>query len=587
LLGQQWLLQVHEDDRAAVRQFLASLTPNTPSGTIEHRVVLADGEIRWQQWTDTAWFDVEGRPLEYQSVGRDVTERKRAEGKLRESERRMRHLVESAGVLPYTWDIDAQRYIYIGPQIEQLFGLTVEQWTNPAIWMDTVHPDDRERVEAWMKDSGENLHDSSVEYRLLRPDGRTTWVREIIKIETDQNGRRVGYGTVVDVTDGKLRDGQLMQAQKMEAVGQLTSGIAHDFNNLLMIVIGNLDLLLPRLDANDSLARELAEDALNAGLDGAELTKQLLTFARKQPLQSVPIDLNALVARSVGLLRRALGEIIEIETMLAPDLWLIESDPAQLEAALANLAINARDAMSMGGRLEIATANVHLSADRAATDGDVKPGDYVMLTVTDTGAGIPPEIVDRVFEPFFTTKETGRGSGLGLSMIYGFVKQSHGHIAIESEIDCGTCVRLYLPRTTRAVGSALAVADSVEPSETAGEMILVVEDNATVRRSVVTVLHQLGYRTLEAADAQEALTILERDPRIDLLFSDIVMPGGMSGRQLAAATRRKRPDVKILLTSGFPDKASDARAGERAEQILGKPYRQQDLAHKLREVFQA
>jgi PAS domain S-box-containing protein len=585
LLGEHWLSQVHADDRAAVRRFLDSLTPDSSTGTIEHRIVMADGQIRWLQWSDTARFDAEGRPLEYQSVGRDVTERKLTEEKLRESERRMRHLVESAGVLPYTWDITAQRYSYVGPQIEQLFGLSAEQWTDQATWMEMVHPDDRDRVAAWMQDSDENLHGSSVEYRLLRPDGRTAWVREIVKIETEQNGRKVGYGTVVDVTDSKLRDDELQQAQKMEAVGQLTSGIAHDFNNLLMIVIGNLDLLLPRLDPADTLAQELAEAALNAGLDGAELTKQLLTFARKQPLQSVPVDLNALVTRSVGLLRRALGEVVDIEMRLAPDLWLIESDPVQLEAALTNLAINARDAMPAGGRLAVATENVHLAVGRATANGDLKPGDYVMLTVTDTGAGIPPAIIDRVFEPFFTTKETGKGSGLGLSMIYGFAKQSRGHIDIESAVDAGTSVRLYLPRTMRPAEPASAATGSTGTTGAAGEMILVVEDNALVRRSAVTLLQQLGYRTLEAADGQEALAILESDPRVDLLFSDVVMPGGMSGRQLAAATRRKRPDIRILLTSGFPDKASDARAGERTEHMLGKPYRREDLAGKLREIL--
>jgi CheY-like chemotaxis protein len=257
-----------------------------------------------------------------------------------------------------------------------------------------------------------------------------------------------------------------------------------------------------------------------------------------------------------------------------------------LEAALTNLAINARDAMAMGGRLSIATENVHIGAESAPANSDLKTGDYVMLTVTDTGSGIAPEIVSRVFEPFFTTKETGKGSGLGLSMIYGFAKQSNGHVDIESRVDVGTSVRLYLPRTTR-IDQTPVEAAGIEPDEAAGEMILVVEDNATVRKSVVTQLHEMGYRTLEAADGEEAMAILGLDPRIELLFSDVVIPGGMSGRQLAAATRRRRPDVKILLTSGFPDKANDASTGGRSEAMLSKPYRQQELARKLREVLQA
>jgi PAS domain S-box-containing protein len=586
LLGTRWMEQVYPDDRPAIEQFLASLTPENPSGACEHRVVLASGEIRWQQWSDTGRFDAEGRPVEYLSVGRDVTERKLAEQKLRESERRMRHLVESAGVVPYTWDIEAERYSYIGPQIERLFGHSPAQWTDNAKWMQILHPDDRARVEGKLQEFLRQPADGSMEYRMLKPDGSVVWVRDIIQIETDENGRRVGYGTVVDVTDSKLREGQLLQAQKMEAVGQLTSGIAHDFNNLLMIVTVNLDMLLPRLDPNDTLARELAEAALAAGLDGGELTRQLLTYARKQPMQAVPVDLNALVTRSVALLRRTLSNIVDIETVLADGLWPIESDPAQLEAALTNLAINARDAMPVGGRLTIATSNLHLEAQSAAANGELKPGDYVVLAVADTGSGIPADIIGRVFEPFFTTKPTGKGSGLGLSMIYGFAKQSDGHVEVESEVDRGTTVRLYLPRATHVPARAPAPACRGEAAAAAGELILVVEDNATVRKSVVRQLHKLGYRTIEAEDGQEALAMLERDPRIDLLFSDVVMPGGMSGRQLAAAVRRRRPDIKILLTSGFPDKAGDARSGERNEQVLGKPYRQRDLALKLREVLQ-
>jgi CheY-like chemotaxis protein len=304
-------------------------------------------------------------------------------------------------------------------------------------------------------------------------------------------------------------------------------------------------------------------------------------------MQSVPVDLNALVTRSVGLLRRTLGRIVDIEPDLAAGLWPLESDPAQLEAALTNLAINARDAMPAGGRLTISTANRHVEARGSPANDELKPGDYVVLTVADTGSGIAPDIIGRVFEPFFTTKPTGKGSGLGLSMIYGFAKQSNGHVEIESEVDRGTTVRLYLPRAAPALEQARPPARRSEPATAAaGELILVVEDNATVRKSVVRQLQKLGYRTLEAEDGQEALAILERDPRIDLVFSDVVMPGGMSGRQLAAAVRRRRPGMKILLTSGFPDKAGDGRAHERKEQVLGKPYRQRDLALKLREILQ-
>ncbi len=391
---------------------------------------------------------------------------------------------------------------------------------------------------------------------------------------------------VEDVTESKATRRQLEHAQRMEAVGQLTGGLAHDFNNLLAVVIGNLDLLhdQPELQAS---AKELVDLALKASLGGATLIRQLLAFSRRQALSPKAFDLNALVTSTRELLSRTLGEHIEVVMRLAPDLWPAMADSAQVESALANLAINARDAMPNGGRLTLETANKHLDPPYADTNPEAQPGDYVMLAVSDTGTGIPPDVLGRVFEPFFTTKEQGKGSGLGLSMVYGFAKQSRGHVKIYSEVGHGTTVRLYLPRAGEDKPSAApASAPMASDPDRIDAAILVVEDNIDVRRIVCRLLRDFGCTVIEANSGQAALDILHSDQKIDLMFSDVVMPGGMSGAELVQAARRLRPGIKTLLTTGFAEaslrnQVQFADAGE----IITKPYRRQDLARKIRSVL--
>jgi signal transduction histidine kinase/ActR/RegA family two-component response regulator len=378
---------------------------------------------------------------------------------------------------------------------------------------------------------------------------------------------------------------QLHQAQKMEAIGNLTGGMAHDFNNLLSVVIGNLDLLQDRV-RNDREAMALSEAALQASVRGAELTRQLLAFARRQPLAPSAIDVNELVIGMTRLLERILEENIEVVLNTGEDIWPVLIDPAQLSAAIANLATNARDAMPKGGRLTIETKNTHLDADYAALNREVEPGDYVLLEVSDTGTGMSAETLSQVFEPFFTTKEVGRGTGLGLSMVFGFVKQSRGHIKIYSELGHGTIVRLYLPRAAQGPVAAAPAAEA-KPAHAATESILVVEDDGDVRRIVTRQIAELGYAVIEARSPKEALALLE-DPKvkIDLLFTDLVMPGGMNGHELARMAIAERPGLKALFTSGYSD--SSLRGGERLrddEHFLSKPYRKQDLARKLQEIF--
>ena len=400
-------------------------------------------------------------------------------------------------------------------------------------------------------------------------------------------GRTRAIEALVESRTAELRrtSEQLHQAQKMEAIGNLTGGMAHDFNNLLSVVIGNLDLLQDRVKS-DPEATALSESALQASLRGAELTRQLLAFARRQPLAPSVVDVNELVAGMTRLLERILEENIEVVLKTGRDIWPVLIDPAQLSAAVANLATNARDAMPKGGRLTIETKNAQLDADYVALNPEVDAGDYVLLEVSDTGTGMSPETLSQVFEPFFTTKEVGRGTGLGLSMVFGFVKQSKGHIKIYSELGHGTIVRLYLPRGAQAPGAVASTVDAA-PAPAASRSILVVEDDKDVRRIVTKQIAELGYQVIEARTAKEALALLN-DPqvKVDLLFTDLVMPGGMNGHELARAALAERPGLPSLFTSGYSD--SSLRGDERLredEHFLSKPYRKQDLARKLEEIF--
>ncbi len=388
-----------------------------------------------------------------------------------------------------------------------------------------------------------------------------------------------------DITQRKHAEAQLRQAQKMQAIGQLTGGIAHDFNNLLAIIMGNLELLNEQLTAQPPL-HELAQQALRAVNRGANLAQRLLAFSRRQPLLAQPTDLNKLVLGMLDLMRRTLGATIQINTVLAPDLEPALVDPDQLENALLNLVINARDAMPQGGKLALETANILIEEADAAAQAEVRPGPYIMLVVSDTGVGIAPELLERVFEPFFTTKATGKGSGLGLSMVYGLVKQSGGYITIHSEPDQGTTVRLYLPQIktpARATTEPRAAEVSIRGR---GETILVVEDDADVRLFAVNALRGLGYAPLEAADAATALRVLETGPEIALLFTDIVMPGEMDGVKLAVEAQRRYPGLRVLFTSGYTEHplVGDGQLMEAVE-LLAKPYRKADLGRKLRTLL--
>jgi len=389
-----------------------------------------------------------------------------------------------------------------------------------------------------------------------------------------------------DVTESRRLEEQLRQAQKMEAVGQLTGGVAHDFNNLLTVVIGNLDVMERSL-VDERLRRLLG--AARRGADrAATLTHRLLAFSRKQPLAPHPVDLNKLVCGMSELLRRSLGETVTIETVLAHDLWQTSADANQVENALLNLALNARDAMPSGGRVVIETANATLDATYASRYPEVASGDYALLSVTDSGAGMNADTLAKAFEPFFTTKDIGSGSGLGLSMVYGFARQSGGHAAIKSAPGHGTTVELYLPRLTAPAASVEAPSAEPIPDSPTGEIVLVVEDDEDVRNYSVTALQTLGYVVHAAHNAEDALRRLDKLPHIDLLFSDIGLPGGTNGRELAETITAARPDIRVLFTTGYASRAilHDGKIDPTVA-VIGKPFTLNEIAHKLREVLDA
>jgi len=419
---------------------------------------------------------------------------------------------------------------------------------------------------------------------VLRPKSGRAPVHLIVsgRALRDKSGAIRGAALVYhNVTKARETERQLRESQRLDAIGKLTGGIAHDFNNMLTVISGTTEMLVAELEDQPEL-KSIAGLIDEAAERCAELIKHLLAFARKQPLQPRNVDVNAAVTDIAKLLRPTLGEQIEIETVLATDVTAAHIDPSQLANAMLNMAINARDAMPDGGKLLLETDSVFLDKAYADANGDVRPGAYVMIAVSDSGSGMSAEVRDKAFEPFFTTKEVGKGSGLGLSMVYGFVKQSGGHIKIYSEVGHGTTIKLYLPPATEVVE---AIGPAAAPIEGGAETVLVVEDDAFVRNFVVAQLQGLGYRTFAAADGNAALEIVARGEPFDLLLTDVIMPG-MSGRELAEVVQRLRPGVKVLYTSGYTDNAivHHGRLDE-GVLLLAKPYRKPELAAMVRRAL--
>ncbi len=522
-----------------------------------------------------------------QSLSGELAAHRRTGDALHFSVRRFSEIVNIASDAIISVDKD-QRIHLFNKGAEEIFGYAAEEMLGKPL--DILLP---ERFRGVHLEHVREFAGAPEASRLMNQRGKLTGRRKdgtefpaeasISKVAS--NGETIFTVILHDVTLREQRETQLRHAQGLQAVGQLTGGVAHDFNNLLAVIIGNLELAEDEL-GDAPQARELVARAIAASERGAALTARLLAFSRRQALEPKVVDLNKLVAGTTVLLRRTLGETIEVETVTAGGLWRCKVDPAQVESVLLNLAVNARDAMPGGGKLTIETANARLDDDYAAAHAEVTPGQYVMLAVTDTGTGMPAEIAEHAFEPFFTTKDAGQGTGLGLSMIYGFVKQSEGHVKIYSEVGHGTTVKVYLPRSREQESVVLDVPPVEEEEPGSLETVLVVEDDADVRRLAVNMLQSLGYVAVEATDADTALAALDQRSEIVLLFTDVVLPGGTNGAELARQARRRRPGLKILYTSGYTDNAIIHKGvlDEDAD-MINKPFRKAALARKIRSIL--
>jgi PAS domain S-box-containing protein len=597
IIGQSFSRFYTPEDRAAGLPHKAlSIAREAGRFSSEGWRVRKDGSRFWALVVIDVIRDESGELIGFAKVTRDITERQEAHWKLLESERRYRQLVEA--VVDYaifqldptghvsTWNTGAERIK--GYSREEIVGQHFSRF----------YPDEDRRAgvpqKALQQAASSGRYEA--EGRRVRKDGTQFWASVVIDSIYDASGDLIGFAKVTrDITErmeAQLRlketQDQLAASQKLEAVGQLSGGIAHDFNNLLMIVIGNLETAqrhLGRGNTGPNLQR-LLSNASRGAQRAAALTSRLLAFSRRQALDPKPLNVNTFLGGVVEFLHRSLGEQIEIEAGGGAGLWQIEVDPNHLESALVNLAINARDAMPNGGKLTIEAANIYVDSDYAASNPEMTPGQYVLIAVTDTGTGMSADTLNHAFEPFFTTKELGQGTGLGLSQVYGFVKQSGGHVKIYSEAGHGTSVKIYLPRY---LGHALdedTVADEPMAEGDATETILVVEDDADVRSYLAEILRTLRYRVVTTANAQTALMTLKANAQhVDLLLTDIVMPG-MTGRELGKQAQQLRPDLKVLYMSGYSRNAvvHQGRLDEGVE-LLQKPVSQGELANRVRTIL--
>jgi PAS domain S-box-containing protein len=558
--------------------------------------VRKDGSRFWASVVIDPIRDDAGQLVGYAKVTRDITERQQAHEAMLASERRYRQLIES--VVDYAiFQLDASGHVATwNPGAQRIKGYTQDEIVGKHFSTFYTEEDRADGLPQRALQTAAAAGKYEAEGQRVRKDGTKFWASVIIDPIRDDDGELIGFAKVTrDITERHeaqkaLRETQqqLAASQKMEAVGQLSGGIAHDFNNLLMIVIGNLESAqhqTAKMPANPALTRALS-NAMRGAQRAAALTSRLLAFSRRQALDPKPIDVNKFLIGAADFIQRTLGENIQIETVGAPGLWHVDVDANQLESALVNLAINARDAMPNGGKLTIEGANVYADADYSRVNPEIAPGQYVAICVTDTGTGMTREVLDRVFEPFFTTKELGQGTGLGLSQVYGFIKQSGGHVKIYSEVGQGTTVKIYLPRLQgRLAEDEVTVSEPTVGAEES-ESILLVEDDADVRSYLYDVLQNLNYRVTAVSNVQAALDVLGQKERgFDLLLTDIVMPGG-NGRELADAAVKMRPDLQVLFMTGYSRNAvvHQGRLDEGVD-LLQKPVSQAQLANRVRDAL--
>lgn len=577
-ISANWARMIHPDDRSATDWRWGRSLVSGDTFETEYRLRGADGQYRWHLTRAVPVRDADGTITAWIGTSTDIEAQKRAEAS--HAQERERLWAISQDVL-LVCDYDG-RIVAINPSAQRLLGWTEAEMIGRLV-TDFVHPDDLAGTAAQVATVSSGTTATSYENRYRTRDGDY----RLFAWTAVPDGARI-HGVGRDITDQRGVEEALRQSQKMEAVGQLTGGIAHDFNNLLQGITGSLDILSSRLaqGRTDDLTRWL-HGAKTSAERAAALTHRLLAFSRRQPLDPRPVRANPLIGSMEDMLRRTLGERVDLELVLAGGLWLTRCDPNQLESAILNLAINARDAMPDGGKLTIETCNAHLDSLYAARQRDVKPGQYVCICVTDTGTGMSADVIARAFEPFFTTKPIGQGTGLGLSMIYGFARQSEGYARIYSEVGQGTTIKLYLPRHRGEEDPEEHPAATMDiPGTDAGEVVLVVEDEPVVRGLIVEVLGDLGYRAIEAGDGPKGLEILQSNRRIDLLVTDIGLPG-LNGRQVADGARVSRPDLKVLFMTGYAENAALASGFlEPGMAMITKPFAMDVLAARIREIIE-
>ena len=595
----EFFVAIHPDDRARVEQRIADSLRTGATFSDEYRLVQADGSQRWLLAEGRCQLAPDGKPLRFPGVSFDITERKVAEQRLHDLNAELeRKVIEKTRERGLTWKVspdllgalNSSGYFETSnPAWQTVLGWSEQEVAGMSIF-ELLHPDDVERTRAGFNLTQQGQPAIQFQNRYRHKDGSYRWISWVGVPE----GGMV-YCSGRDITEEKNRaealdraEDALRQAQKMEAVGQLTGGLAHDFNNLLAVISGGLEVIEKSIARGrmDNVERFLST-AKGAVKRAAALTHRLLAFSRRQTLDPKPTNINRLTAEWEDLIRRTVGPGIHVEVVGAGGLWSTLVDPNQLENALLNLCINARDAMPEGGRLTIETANKWLD-DRAAAERDLPPGQYVSLCVTDTGVGMPGDVIAKAFDPFFTTKPLGEGTGLGLSMTYGFARQSGGQVRIYSEVGKGTTVCIYLPRHGREETERSAPASAQSRPSGDGQMVLVVDDEPSVRMLVAEVLDEAGYGTIEAADGASGLRALQTAPRVDLLITDVGLPGGMNGRQVADAARSLRPGLKVLFITGYAENAVVGNGHlEKGMAILTKPFAMEALARKIKEVLAA
>jgi len=572
---------IHPDDLDSTRSEMRQARRGHETRNFECRYIHKDGHPVTLSWTGV-WSEPEQRHF---FIGRDTTARKQLENAEHAAKEMLAAVIDASPVAIVC--LAADRTVTVWSRAaQQIFGYSADEVLGLPYMLVPPGAEPEAEYNSLFKRamSGETMRDIRVKRR--RKDGTIVDISFDAAAMHGPGGVQAIAYALTDITERNRLEQQLRHSQKMDAIGQLTGGVAHDFNNLLTAITGTIDILADAVADKPELAA-IAKLISEAADRGAELTSRLLAFARKQPLQPRSTESNEALREAGKLLRPALGEQIDIEWKLDQNAWPALVDPAQLATALLNLAVNARDAMPDGGKLTLETGNVVLDEGYANAHSEVEPGDYVMFAVSDTGQGIPAAIREKVFEPFFTTKGIGLGTGLGLSMVYGFVKQSGGHIKLYSEEGQGTTFKIYLPRADKQAATETGQ-PPVGLSEAGTESILVVEDDPIVRSSVVRQLESLGYRTITANNAAEALTIIDAGTAFDLLFTDLIMPGPMNGSQLAKEAAKRRPALKVLFTSGYTE-SSVVHHGrlEPGVLLLAKPYRKSDLARMVRQALES